>query len=113
VWAINGAVADNQSAACWLAVTKNGRYAFVSNAASNTISSYYVSAKGQLTLVHEIAASTDKGPHDIIVAKNNLYVYEINIGNSIGAFYRTALGGLQFIGSISGLPPGSAGIVSN
>ena len=111
--AINGAVPDDQSAACWVAVTKYGRYAFVTNTASNTISSYYVSGSGSLTLVHQVAASTDNSPLDIIVAKNNYDVYELNEkSNTIGEYHRTCSGGLSSKGSVSGLPSGSAGLAT-
>jgi len=110
---INGAVSNEQSAPCWVAVTAYGRFAFVTNTASNSISSYYISEKGDLTLVHQSAASTDNTPIDIVVAKNNYNVYELNAkANTIGEYYRIASGGLVNIGSVGGLPTGAAGLVT-
>ncbi len=72
--AINGAVPDHEAAPCWIAITKYGRFAYTTNTASNSISSYYVAPWGGLYLVQQVAASTDNGPVDIVVAeKGNIF----------------------------------------
>lgn len=111
--AINGAVANHQAAPCWTATTAYGRFAFLTNTASNSISSYYVAPWGGLYLIHEAAASTDNGPVDIVVAKNNYYVYNLN-GKSatIGGYHRTFFGGLQSIGTTAGLPASCTGLAT-
>ena len=49
---ISGSVANSQTAACWIVITKSGKFAFVSNTGSGTISSYHVNAEdGSLTLL--------------------------------------------------------------
>ncbi len=45
------ALGDTQTAACWLVVTQNGRFAYTANAGSGTISSYALSEGGELTLL--------------------------------------------------------------
>src|SRR6516225_3667513 len=40
---ITPALGDTQKAACWVVVTRNGRFAYTSNTASDTISSYTIS----------------------------------------------------------------------
>lgn len=110
---INGAIANYQAAPCWVAVTKYGRFAFVTNTTSNSISSYYVSPEGSLTLVNEAAASTDNGPVDIVVASNNYFVYDLNgKGQTIGEYHRATMGGLASIGSVSGLPLSATGLAT-
>ncbi|MEO6668690.1 MAG: beta-propeller fold lactonase family protein [Ferruginibacter sp.] len=112
--AVNGARANNQSAPCWVAVTKHGRYAFVTNTASNNISSYYVAPWGGLYLVESNAADSDMAPLDIVVAENNFYVYVLNAGsNTITGYARTLFGGLNSLGSQGGLPAGSTGLATN
>ena len=111
--AVNGAVANNQTAACWVATTHAGRYAFVTNTGSDDISTYYVSPWGALYLVHANTVSTDSHPIDITVAANNYYVYNINaMTHSITGFKRTFFGGLNPNGSISGIPDFAAGLVA-
>lgn len=111
--AINGAVPNNQAAPCWVAVTKYGRFAFLTNTASNSISSYYVSPGGYLFLVHQVAATTDNAPIDIVVAKNNYFVYALNSkSGTIGEYHRTFLGGLESMGTVSGLPVPVTGLTT-
>lgn len=110
---INGAIPDHQAAPCWIAITKYGRFAYTTNAASNTISSYYVAPWGGLYLVESEAAKTDMGPNDIVVAANNYYVYALNVkSNTIGEYQRKIFGGLQFIGKEAALPVGAAGLAT-
>ncbi|MEP6928237.1 MAG: beta-propeller fold lactonase family protein [Ginsengibacter sp.] len=110
---VNGAVADHAAAPCWVAVTKYGRFAFVTNTAGNTISSYYVAPWGGLYLVQQLVVTTDEQPLDIVVAKNNFYVYELNgKAATIGEYRRKFLGGLEAIGSATGLPAPSAGLAT-
>ena len=111
--AINGAVPDYQAAPCWIAVTQYGRFVFTTNTASNSISSYYVAPWGGLYLVRKVAASTDGGPVDIVVAKNNYFVYDLNGKDAtIGEYHRTFLGGLEAMGSVTGLPAASTGLAT-
>ncbi len=110
---LNGAVPDNQAAPCWFATTKYGRFAYTTNTASNSVSSYYVAPWGGLYLVESVAASTDNGPLDIVVAANNYFVYELNgKAATIGGYHRKFLGGLELIGNTSGLPKGTTGLAT-
>ena len=81
-----------QAAPCWVATTLFGRFAFVSNTGSNSVSSYYVAPGGKLFLINKAAASTDNAPADIVVAANNFYVYELNVDSgTIGEFHSSFL----------------------
>jgi 6-phosphogluconolactonase (cycloisomerase 2 family) len=111
----NGAVPNNQSASCWVATTKYGRFAFISNTGSNDISSYYVSPWGSIYLVHGSAVSTGAGsaPKDLCVAANNFYVYNLNtMTHTIGGYHRAILGDLVSIGTTPGLPDYATGLVA-
>ncbi|MHA4809947.1 lactonase family protein [Flavitalea flava] len=108
---INGTVPNQQGAPCWVAVTKFGRFAFITNTASNSISTYYVSPWGALYLVNGAAASTGNGPVDIVVAANNYFVYALTPkSNTIGQFKRTLFGGLAVMGAVSGVPGSATGL---
>jgi 6-phosphogluconolactonase len=111
--AVNGAVANNQTAACWVATTKYGRFAYVANTGSDNISSYYVSPWGGIYVVHAVSASAGDAPADIAVAANNYYVYNINgMSHSISGYHRAFLGDLVANGTITGLPDHAAGLVA-
>lgn len=112
--AVNGARQNFQAAPCWVAVTKHGSFAFVTNTASNNISSYYVAPGGGIYLVEGSAATSDMGPLDIVVAENNYYVYVVNAGgHSITSYHRKLFGGLELMGSEPGLPMGTTGLATN
>ncbi|MEO6229263.1 MAG: beta-propeller fold lactonase family protein [Ferruginibacter sp.] len=111
--AVNGAVNSNQAAPCWVATTKYGRYAFVTNTASNNVSSYYVAPWGALYLIAGEAAKTDMGPLDIVVAANNYYVYILNgKSNSISEYKRKFFGGLEHIGTLANVPISAVGLAT-
>ena len=58
-------------------------------------------------------ADSDNGPIDIVVAKNNFYVYALNAKSStIGEYQRTLFGGLKFIETVSGLPAPATGLAT-
>ena len=66
--------ATGQKAACWVATSKDGRFAFTSNTASNSVSSFRLRGNGGLTLSQATAATTSAGPIDIAVSDKTLFV---------------------------------------
>lgn len=111
--AVNGLKKNYSSAPCWTAITKFGRYAFITNTASNTVSSYYVSNQGAIYLVDASAGHTDAGPLDVVVASNNYYVYVLNgAGRSITEFKRKPFGELEIIGTFKSTSLASTGLAT-
>ncbi len=110
---INGARPDYQAAPCWVAITRYGRFAYMTNTATNNISSYYVAPWGGLYLVESNAAPTGTGPLDIVVAANNYYVYTLNSGtHDISCFHRMFFGRLGALGTSAGLPTPATGLAT-
>jgi|SRR5688572_8269163 len=110
---VNGAVPNNQSAACWVAMTAFERFAYITNTDSDNISTYYVAPWGSLYLVDGTTVNTGDAPIDIVVASNNYHVYNINsLSHTITGFHRTFLGGLVMDGTTPGLPNFAAGLVA-
>ena len=66
--------ATGQKAACWVATSKDGRFAFTTNTASNSVSSFRLRGNGELTLAQATAATTSAGPIDIAVGGKTLFV---------------------------------------
>jgi 6-phosphogluconolactonase len=113
--AVNGAVPDHQSAACWVSTTQYGRFAYISNTGSNNISSYYVAPWGGIYLIHGSAVSTGAGslPKDNCVAADNYYFYVLHTGTGeIGGYHRAFLGGLVSVGNTPNLPEFATGLVA-
>lgn len=104
-----------QSAACWIAVTPNGRFAYASNTASDTISAFRVRGDGDLVLVNAdgIAARTGDGPIDLAVTSDGDLLYSLNgADRSIDSFRIESDGRLVRIGSTAGLPVGATGLLA-
>jgi 6-phosphogluconolactonase (cycloisomerase 2 family) len=109
------AIGDTQTAACWLVVPRNGRFAYTANAGSGTISSYTISADGQLALLNVAAGSIGNGstPTDMAFSVNSRFLYIRNGGNgTISGFRLGADGSLTPIGGASGIPSGAQGIAA-
>src|SRR5262249_22677467 len=58
---LDGSVGTNQSAACWVFVTKDGRLAYVTNTGSGSISGYAIGRDGALTLLDDDGRTADTG----------------------------------------------------
>ena len=111
---ISASVADGQSAACWVVVTPNGRYAYTTNTGSGTISSYAVEKSGKLTLAQSVAAITAAGPIDAALSPTGRSLFVLNSGSdTISSFTVDKDGNLTSAGSVGGLPIGANGLAAN
>jgi 6-phosphogluconolactonase (cycloisomerase 2 family) len=109
---ISAAVPDNQTAACWVAVTEDGTYAYTVNTGSNSISSYSVSVGGKLTLLNPTAAGGNF-PTDAALSKDSKFLYVRNGGDgSVAGFAVNPDGSLTTVAIGGGLPDGAAGLAA-
>jgi 6-phosphogluconolactonase len=110
-----GSVPDLQTAACWVVITRSGRFAYTSNTGSDSISSYQIGENGTLTLLASVAASTGSGsaPIDMAFNKNTQLLYVIASGSHmVQAFQVGSDGSLTAISGVSDLPAGAQGIAA-
>ena len=111
---ISASVGTTQTAACWVVVTPNGRYAYVTNTGSGTISSYAVQKSGQLTLAQPVAATAGAGPIDAALSASGGHLFVLNSGSrTISSFTVAKDGSLANPGSVSALPIGANGLAAN
>jgi 6-phosphogluconolactonase len=110
----DGPVGANQSAACWVVITGNGKYAYTTNTASNNISNYNVNRlSGNININTAIAATTAMGPIDAALSNNSKYLYVLNAGShTIGAYAVANNGSLSNIQTVTGIPAGATGLVA-
>jgi 6-phosphogluconolactonase len=109
---VGGEVPNGQTAACWVATTKFGRFAFVTNTGSDNMSSYYIAPGGMPHLV-ESRIKTSDSPSDIVVAANNFNVYVLCAMNrTVDVYTRTQLGGLEYLDKVTNIPQSAAGMAS-
>jgi 6-phosphogluconolactonase (cycloisomerase 2 family) len=112
---VNGSVGAGQSAACWVVITTDGRFAYATNTASNNISTFGVNVfTGGLNVSEAIAATTEAGPVDAAVTGNSKFLYVLNgAGRSIQAYRVRNNGGLNFVQTVSDLPAGTNGLAAD
>jgi DNA-binding beta-propeller fold protein YncE len=75
-------VGNEQRAACWTAITKDGRTLYVGNFVSNSISVYDINPDGELTLLGSIPrrGAKNKDTKDIEVSPDGRNLYAIGSG---------------------------------
>ena len=115
--AVSPTVLTTETAACWIAVTNSGRYAFTTNTGSGTISGYAVH-QGALTLLDANGVTGTVGPGtapaDMAQSRDSRYLYVRAGGtNQIAIFSIGADGSLASLGGwIGGLPAGWNGLAA-
>jgi 6-phosphogluconolactonase (cycloisomerase 2 family) len=114
---VSPAVANGEGAACWVAVTPNGRYAYTANAAASSVSSYGIDYQGALTLLAAKAAIMPGGNGALDMATTpdgqQLHVFASRAPQQIVSYRIAADGSLTPLGALGGITPGSAGLAAN
>ena len=111
---LDGPVATTETAACWTAITRDGRFAYVTNNGSASISGYSIAANGDLTLLDAdgVTATTGAGPIDITFDLSSRHMYVLNAGaDTVTIFDVMADGSLAAMGSVA-TPDGAAGLAA-
>jgi 6-phosphogluconolactonase (cycloisomerase 2 family) len=115
-WAtVSPSTATTETAACWVVVTPNGRFAYVTNTGSASVSGFAIGHGGELTLLNGdgVTGTTGAGPIDATISHNGRFLYTLNAGaDGISAFRIGADGSLTHLGDITGLPDGATGLVA-
>ena len=110
---ISGSVPDSQTAACWIIITPNGRYAYVVNTASAVISGYQVGSDGKLSLLGDgVTAQTPRAPLDNAFTRNGRYMYDVTGGGLILGYQVEADGSLTPLNLTVTVPTSSRGLVA-
>ena len=110
---ISGSVPDAQTAACWIAITPDGRFAYVVNTASAVISGYQVRSNGELSLLgNGVTAQTPSGPTDEALTRDGRYLYDVTAGGSIIGYQVNADGSLTPLNLTAPIPSTSRGLVA-
>ena len=117
--AISTSVPTLGAANCWNAVTPDGRFVYVSNAGSSTISGFAISATGVLSALPGTVVGENPngaGNLDIAVSADGKFLYTLNSSNgTIGIFAVQKDGTLSSVGSATGIgqDTGFNGIAAN
>jgi 6-phosphogluconolactonase (cycloisomerase 2 family) len=112
---LSPSVGTNETAACWVVITRDGRFAYTSNTGSNTISGYALSSGGELTLLdaNGITATTGAAPIDLALTADDRFLYSLDgAAGRISALRVMADGSLSPRRGASGLPTGANGLAA-
>jgi 6-phosphogluconolactonase (cycloisomerase 2 family) len=112
---VSASVGTTQTAACWVVITRDGRFAYTTNTGSATISGYSLSSDGALTLLAAdgVNGTTGAGPIDMALSGDDRFLYTLNSGDgTISAFRVSADGSLTSQAGAAGLPAGANGLAA-
>lgn len=112
------AVPTTETAACWVEMSRNQRYAFTTNAGSSSISAFRSTRNGNLNLTTAdgVAASTGDGsaPIDLALSRRGNYMFALSAANgTITAFRVIGNRKLVPVPGITGLPGTINGLAAN
>ena len=111
---ISGSVPAAQTAACWVVVARHGRYAYITNTGSGTVTGFRVARSGALTRLSAdgVSGVTGGGPTDAGATRDGrkLFVLSPSIGQIVN-FQVNEDGSLLKLGSTPGAPPTATGVV--
>ena len=109
------AVPTNRAAACWISITSNGKFGYVTNTGDSTLSIFNIGGVGSLTLAATVATGGLSGPIDNGISLGDRYLYVLNgtgAVRSISAYAIAADGSLTALAGAAGLPVGSNGLIA-
>ena len=113
VTAVSSAIMTGQRAACWAAVTPDGRFGYVTNAGTGNISGFAIATDGSASLldVDGVTAVTGGNPTDVAMSHDGRYLYA-RVANlsAIAVFRINSDGSLRALPSLIGTPAGLAGL---
>jgi 6-phosphogluconolactonase (cycloisomerase 2 family) len=114
---VSRSVGDTNTEVCWAVVTNDGRFVFVTNFSSGTVSSYEIAADGSLTLRDPVAGATrkgEKGVRDEALSSDGQYLYAIDAdAQKVFGWSVDQSGQLTPVGEFDGLPDTVAGLAAS
>jgi 6-phosphogluconolactonase (cycloisomerase 2 family) len=110
-------VATTETAACWVVISKNGRFAYTTNTGSASVTGFAIAPDGGLTLLDPdgVTGTTGAGPIDMGLSVNGRNLYTLNSGGGTLTVFRVRgrQGGLKALQTVSGLPDGANGLAAH
>ena len=114
---VTGSLGTTETAACWVVVSKDGKYAYTANAGSSSITGYGIERDGGLRLLDAdgVTGSTGAGAGalDLAVSGNGRFLYVLtNRANAVAGFRIGENGSLEPVTVGNGLPAGAVGLAA-
>jgi 6-phosphogluconolactonase len=111
---VEGSVGAGQTAACWVVITQDGRFAYTTNTGSNNLSTFAVNVfTGNIDVYAPVAATSPGGPIDAALTNDSKYLYVLNsMAHSISAYMVGEDGSLTPVQTVGGVPPCATGLAA-
>lgn len=112
---IDPSVPTLETAACWLAISNDGRYAYTTNTGDGTLTGFAIASDGTLTPLDADGktATAGAGTIDLSFSINGRFVYALSSGShTISGFEIGADGSLTPVGDVTDLPAGANGLAA-
>ena len=110
---ISAAVLDTQQASCWISLSSDGKFGFVSNTGSGTLSTYQVTGNGTLNLAKPVTASINGGaPIDSALTSGSSFLYVVDSALGRIVSFRVQGASLIPLSTVTGLPTTIQGIAA-
>lgn len=104
---------SSRAAACWTVVTKNGRFAYVTNGGTGDVTGIAIDQNGAISLLDPsgVTATVGGSATDAALSGNSRYLYVRNGALAkIDGFRIAGDGSLTWVGAVTGLPATAAGL---
>ncbi len=114
---ISAAVPTTETAACWTAITPDGKYAYVTNTPDHSISGFAIGSNGSLTMLDADGRTAATGggsfPIDLDTSRDGEFLYVLAAGtHRILVYAINANGSLTARPGAGGLPGAANGLVA-
>jgi 6-phosphogluconolactonase len=109
---ISGAMPTFGAAPCWVVIDDKGNFAYETNAADGTISTFSISRSGAINLVSAISAKMNVPALDMAFSNNDRFLYVLN-GDSITGFKVYSDGSLSWATSVNAVPGSATGLAAS
>jgi 6-phosphogluconolactonase len=106
-----------ETAACWIAITEDGEYAYTTNTGSGSVTGYAIGADGSLTVLdaNGVTAFTGRrsAPIDADLSDGSGFLY-VNLAGTheVAALQVSPDGSLDRLQQVGGLPAGAVGLIA-
>ena len=112
---ISPSVRTTETAACWLVITRDNRYAYVTNTGSASVTGYRIGRDGSLAILDADGKTGNTGmtPIDAALSRGSRFLYTLDAGShTITAFRVNDDGSLASVGQTPGIPAGAVGLAA-
>jgi len=114
---VSGSIGDTRTEVCWVALTKDDRFAHMTNFGDGTVSCYEITADRSLRLHEPVAGSTgqgQKGIRDEAISGDGRYLYAIDADAQKLCGWAVGQGGqIKPVGEFGGVPDTVAGLAAS